>query len=141
MFSKTCKYAIRAMLYLAIHSDEEHKCGVEEIATELNVPKDFLAKILQQLTRHHLAASTKGRNGGFYLNEANKDASLLLVIEAIDGPETFTSCILGLPSCSNETPCTFHPQAVECRNSIVQILKKESIRDTSKRISLNNFKL
>ena len=141
MFSKTCKYAIRAMLYLAMHTDEENKLGVEAIAEGLNVPKHFLAKILQQLTRYNLASSSKGRNGGFYLSDVNKSASLLPVIESIDGPETFTSCILGLPNCSGENPCSFHHQAVEYRNAMLRILGKESIGETAKRIDVNNFKI
>ncbi len=141
MFSKTCKYAIRAMLYLAMHTDENNKLGVEDIALGLDVPKHFLAKILQELTRKKLASSSKGRNGGFYLSDVNKAATLLPVIETIDGPETFTSCILGLPECSGENPCSFHFQAVEYRNAMLRILAKESIRETAKRMNLNNFKL
>ncbi len=141
MFSKTCKYAIRAILYLAIHTDEGHKLGVEDIANGLKVPKHFLAKILQRLTRNNLASSSKGRNGGFYLSKENKMASLLPVIESIDGPETFTSCILGLPNCSGENRCSFHFQAVNYRDAMLWILQKESIGETAKRINLNNFKL
>jgi Rrf2 family protein len=126
---------------LAINTNEEKKLGVEDIVKELDIPKHFLAKILQQLTRHNLASSTKGRNGGFYLSEANKDGVLLAVIEAIDGTEIFSSCIIGLPECSGEAPCTFHKQAVEYRNSMVRILGNESIRDTAKTININNFKL
>ena len=37
MFSKSCKYAIRAVLDLAIHSSEEHKLGVKDIAEELGI--------------------------------------------------------------------------------------------------------
>jgi Rrf2 family protein len=141
MFSKTCKYAIRAILFLATYSNEEKKLGIEEIAEGLDIPKHFLAKILQQLTRHNLASSTKGRNGGFYLSEANKDATLLPVIEVIDGPETFTGCILGLPECNGTNPCAFHDQAQAYRTNMLNVLGKESIRDTAVMINLKNFKL
>jgi Rrf2 family iron-sulfur cluster assembly transcriptional regulator len=46
MFLKSCKYGIRAVLYLAIHTKNGEKIGVNDIAEELNVPKHFLAKIL-----------------------------------------------------------------------------------------------
>ena len=141
MFSKTCKYAIRAILYLAIHTDEENKVGVDEIANGLDIPKHFLAKILQQLTRHNLASSTKGRNGGFYLSEENKDASLLPVITSIDGPDTFSSCMLGLPTCSEENPCTLHHDVVKYRMSLLSILDNNSIRDTATKIHRKKFKI
>ena len=141
MFSKTCKYAIRAILYLAIHTDENNKIGVDEIAKGLSIPRHFLAKILQQLTRHNLASSTKGRNGGFYLSESNKASTLLPVIEAIDGPDTFTTCILGLPNCSGENPCTLHSQAVIQREVILNSLRNEKIGDVAKKISVERFKV
>ena len=71
MFSKSCKYGIRAVLYLAVHSTNEKRLGVTEIASELDVPKHFLAKILQQLAKENLISSTKGPTGGFFLNAKN----------------------------------------------------------------------
>jgi len=140
MFSTTCKYGIRAMLYLALNTNEENKIGVDQIAGALNVPKHFLAKILQQLTKYNLATSSKGRNGGFYLTEKNKQSSLLPVIEAIEGPNLFSGCILGLPDCSGENPCSFHAQVVKFRKTMLTTLGDESIGDTAKRIQEFNFK-
>ena len=141
MFSTTCKYAIRATLYLALHSSGTQKLGVDEIAEELSVPKHFLAKILQQLTKHNLTASTKGRNGGFYLTEEQLDESLIPVIECIDGSQSFSGCVLGLPECSGENPCSIHNEAVKFRNGLIKSLEKESIRKTAVRIKKNNFKI
>lgn len=141
MFSKTCKYAIRAILFLAIHTDEENKIGVEDIAKGLNVPKHFLAKILQQMTRYNLASSTKGRNGGFYLSNENKKSTLLPVIEVIDGPDTFSSCILGLPDCSGANPCTLHSQAVVQREAMLSILRNQNIKEMAHKINLEKFKI
>ena len=141
MFSKSYKYAIRASLYLALKADEKHKIGVEEIATNLNVPKHFLAKILQQLSKHRLISSTKGPNGGFFLSNLNKKASLLSVITCIDGDEQFTGCILGLPNCSDNNPCTFHSEFKIYRKSIMNIFKSETIEESAKRINDYNLKL
>lgn len=65
MFSKACTYAIRAALYLAVHAGPQARLGVKEIAEALDVPKHFLAKILQQLVRNNLVSSVKGPSGGF----------------------------------------------------------------------------
>ena len=141
MFSKTCNYAIRATLFLAVHTDEENKIGVDEIAAGLKLPKHFLAKILQRLTRHNLASSSKGRNGGFYLSEKNKDAPLLRIVESIDGPDLFSSCILGLSTCSGKNPCTLHAEAVKYRESMLSIIEHDSIRDTANKISRKKLKI
>ena len=69
MLTNACKYAIRSILYLAMHTNEQHKVGVKKIAEELESPQPFLAKLLQQLNKGKLVSSTKGPNGGFYLSK------------------------------------------------------------------------
>ena len=53
MLSNTSKYAIRAVIYLALYSTKEKKVGIKEVASELDIPSPFLGKILQQLARHN----------------------------------------------------------------------------------------
>jgi len=141
MFSKSCKYAIRSVLFLAVNTNEDKKMGVEELATELEVPKHFLAKVLQQLTKHRMISSAKGRNGGFYLSEQNKSASLLTVIESFDGPGIFTDCVLGLDNCSNENPCPYHDSVQQYRTAFYFQLQNETIEASAKRISEHDLKL
>ena len=141
MFSKSCKYALRAVLYLATHADIDHKIGVKEIAKALDVPKHFLAKILQQLSRYNLISSVKGPSGGFYLSEENRQASLRSVVECIDGPEVFSSCILGLPVCSSEHPCPLHTQAYIYREGLLKLIDDKTIEQLSKQVKLENLQL
>lgn len=103
--------------------------GVKELSEALAVPRHFLAKILQELSRQGLISSAKGPTGGFFLSESNRSASLIDVIRCIDGPEVFTSCILGLPMCSSERPCALHEEAMEFRQSLMALLKGKSIAE------------
>jgi Rrf2 family protein len=141
MFSKSCKYAIRASLLLALETDEKNKIGVDEIAVRLDVPKHFLAKILQQLSKFRLISSTKGPNGGFFMSKLNKNASLLSIITCIDGDEQFKGCILGLPNCSDKHPCSFHDEYKIYRKKLMDSFKQETIEESAKRIQEFNFKL
>ena len=141
MFSKSCKYAIRSILFLAIYTSEDHKIGVDDLAAKLDVPKHFLAKILQQLTRFKLISSVKGRNGGFFLTEENKNSNLLAVIESMDGPRAFRECVLGMTECSNENPCPYHTAVRRYRDQFLILVKEETIRESAERIILNNLKI
>ena len=141
MFSKSCKYAIRAVLYLAVHSSEEKKLGVKEIAEELDVPKHFLAKLLQQLSRHGLISSTKGPSGGFYMSEDDLQKPLRLVVESIDGPDVFSSCILGLPVCSSENPCPLHTTAFAYRQGLLELLDKKNIDKLAEQVITEALKI
>ncbi len=141
MFSNSAKYAIRAVLYLASKSDESNKLKADHIAEELGIPKHFLAKIMQQLTKHKVVSSMKGRNGGFYLNENNRSSSLLNVIEAIDGPVTLNNCILGLNDCSDKNPCPYHFAVAGFRRNFYNQLKTETIDYCSARIDMSKLKI
>lgn len=141
MFSNSCKYGIRAVLYLAINTKNGEKVGAKGIAENLNVPKPFLAKILQELSRHNLISSAKGPKGGFYLNKENLEQPLLNIIELIDGQQVFSSCILGLPVCSSETPCPLHFKATAYRNGLLEIISGQSIEDLATSIEIKNLTL
>ena len=141
MFSKSCKYGIRAVLYLAVHSTNEKRLGVTEIASELDVPKHFLAKILQQLAKENLISSTKGPTGGFFLNAKNRKSKLKEVVEILDGPELFTHCILGLKECSSEKPCPLHFQAFGMREVLNYELKFQTIEEVAAKIDRMNLSI
>ena len=73
MFSNSSKYAIRAILFLALNSNEEKKIMVKNLSGKINVPHAYTAKILQELSRHNLVSSTKGPKGGFwYYSDAQR---------------------------------------------------------------------
>jgi Rrf2 family iron-sulfur cluster assembly transcriptional regulator len=139
MFSKSCKYAIRAVIYLATHSGESHKIGVKEVAEALDVPGPFLAKVLQQLSKHGLISSTKGPSGGFYLSNKDKSHSMREVVESIDGPDIFSSCILGFQVCSSENPCPLHDQAIIYREGLMSMLTRQTIKDLVAAVADGNF--
>ncbi len=141
MFSKSCKYAIRAVLYLAVYANADNKLGVSDIADALAVPKHFLAKILQQLSRDNLIMSVKGPNGGFYLNEENANMPLYDIVKSIDGPDAFNACILGLPVCSSDNPCPLHVQAFSFRDGLLYQLENQSIEEMATRIERKKLKI
>lgn len=134
MFSKSCKYGIRAVLHLAVHTSSENRQGVTEIADSLDVPKHFLAKILQQLAKENLISSIKGPSGGFYLSPKNRKSTLKDVIEVLDGKQIFTDCILGLKECSSEKPCPLHFQAYGIREGLNYQLQYQTIDEIAEKI-------
>ena len=134
MFSKSCQYAIRAVLYLAENGKEGRCVGVKEITEALEVPGPFLAKLLQQLSRNQLIGSTKGPHGGFCMSPKHLEAPLIKVIECIDGPEVFTSCVLGLPACNAANPCYLHHQSLAYKQGMLKILKDKTIAEVARQV-------
>lgn len=138
MFSKSCKYAVRAVLFLATR-DKNEVMGVDELANHLDVPRHFLAKILQQLSRNQLISSSKGRKGGFFLSEENRNANLIAVIECIEGPGIFSQCVLGLSQCSAMHPCPYHHIMKGFHDEFYRLLKDETIDESAQRTNAENL--
>ncbi len=127
IFSRTCEYAIRAVLYIAHQSTPSQKIGIKEIAAGIDSPELYLAKILQNLSKKGIINSTKGPHGGFYIQEDSLRKPLSEIVEAIDGEGLFRGCALGLSQCSELNPCPLHDQFKSIRTQIHQVLSQTTI--------------
>lgn len=132
MFSKSCEYAIRAIIYIASENEQGKKVGISEICENIEAPEHFTAKILQILSRNRIVNSQKGVHGGFYLDEYQKDLKLIDVVMAIDGKALFTGCGLGLKHCSETNPCPLHNKFKAVRNDIKKMLEDTTIEELGK---------
>jgi Rrf2 family protein len=131
MLSNTCKYAIRAVVYLAIHEKEDLKIGIKKISADLDIPSPFLGKILQVLSKNKLLKSSKGPNGGFTLGRKASKISLLDIVEVIDGMDFFNSCLIGMKVCSKnkkmKEKCPFHESLDPVRDELHKKFKNLTI--------------
>lgn len=130
MFSKSCEYAIRAMIYIADQSLKGQRVTLTDIASEIDSPVAFTAKILQQLSKSSVLSSLKGPSGGFFLSEDQlNNINLGKVVKAIDGEKLFVTCGLGLKHCSEKQPCPVHHKFKAIRNDLCQMLDSTSLRE------------
>lgn len=129
MLSKQSKYAIRGMLYLAQNASKENKLTSKQVAEKTGIPVSFLAKIFQKLSRQDLVLAVKGPKGGFYLSEKEMKNCLLDIISCIDGLESFTTCYIGLPHCSDKKPCPVHHVAAAWRDQLLAELRVKTLAD------------
>lgn len=129
MLSNTCKYALRAVIYISVFQKYNSKIGLKEIADNLEIPSPFLGKILQNLAKHGILLSTKGPKGGFALKRPPQDISLMDIIEVIDGHEMFETCLVRNTTCSDEEPCGIHDKVTSIRKELKQMFENQSIDD------------
>ncbi len=147
MFSTTSKYAIRAVLYLAMldkkndNPEKVLKVGIKKLAEDLKIPTFFLGKIMQTLAKNKILTSYKGPNGGFSFNKNPDEISLLDIVRIFDGDEVFSSCILGLNLCNHEgfkkEDCPFAQDLDVCVDRISQYLNNTYVGKVAK--SLNKL--
>ena len=133
MLSNTCKYGIRAVVYLAGNTNEEDKIGIRKISKELDIPAPFLSKILQQLVKQGLLLSSKGPHGGFSLSRKPNTIGLLDIVRAIDGNDVFTDCVMQAKKCKcadkEKAPCPLHYEYSDFRNNMIGMFNRKNIED------------
>ena len=132
MLSKTSEYAIRALIYIAYKSKDGSKLGIKEVAEEIDSPVHFTGKILQTLAKQGLISSTKGPNGGFFIEAEAAPVPLMQVIHAIDGKKIFNGCVLGLKYCSDVHPCPIHDEYKSARTKLLKMFNERTIQDITK---------
>ena len=129
MLSNSSKYAVNAVLFLAVHSTHEKKLLAKEISESTKIPQAYLSKLMQKLTRHQLISSVRGPNGGFYLTEENRKVSLLEIVTVIDGDVRLTSCMLGLHKCNENHPCPIHHLVGDTKTNFMKKLELTSVQE------------
>jgi Rrf2 family protein len=82
--SAKADYAVRAAVELAAAGDEPVKG--ERLATEQDIPLQFLEHILLELKHARIVRARRGAKGGYWLAKAPEDVSLADVIRAVEGP-------------------------------------------------------
>jgi Rrf2 family protein len=107
LLSNTAEYALQAVLFLADRGDKR-LARVNEIATVLDLPQNYLSKILNELVRGGVLTSSRGRHGGFRLAIAPEELSIQDVVARFDGSRGDRRCLLGRGLCSDEDACRVH---------------------------------
>jgi len=142
MLSNTCKYGIRATIYLALHAGTEKKIGIKIISKELGIPTPFLGKILQQLARQKILSSIKGPNGGFGLGRPADEISMLDIVLSIDGSDLFDMCLVDLKTCADRKqgniPCTLHKAFSPIRKQIYEMFQNLTIDQLADELRQDN---
>ncbi|HRW43156.1 MAG TPA: Rrf2 family transcriptional regulator [Flavobacteriaceae bacterium] len=128
MFSKACEYGIKASIFVALNSYKGKRVSPKEISEEIDSPKAFTAKILQDLVRHNIINSIQGAYGGFEI-EKSKIPSIKLaqIVNAIDGDKIYKGCGLGLEVCDEKHPCPVHDKFKVVRDELKQLLENTTL--------------
>src|SRR6516225_30597 len=110
--TRAADYAVRVMVHLA-GLPQGTRVSRSDLSAAVECPEQFLSKVLQNLTRAGMVVSHRGNTGGFELEEGHRAASLLQVVEAIEGPIRLNLCLTSDRGCSRQGWCPAHPVWME----------------------------
>ncbi len=128
MLSQTGEYALRAVAFIAQHA-EKAPVPARHIATEAAVPHEYLQKLLTELVRDGVLASTRGIGGGFRLGKPAEQLRLVDVIAPFDDVTQRTQCPFGNPKCGEENPCPVHDRWSDVVSTYRGFLESTTVAD------------
>jgi Rrf2 family protein len=126
--TRAADYAVRVMIHLASQPDAS-VVSKTLLAKAAEAPESFLSKILQSLARSGLIQARRGVVGGFSLLPRGANASLLDVVQAIDGPIALNVCLTSGSACHRQTVCLAHEVWVRAQSAMLSVLSEAKIAD------------
>ncbi|REJ64811.1 MAG: Rrf2 family transcriptional regulator [Planctomycetota bacterium] len=125
MISQTVEYALRAAVTLAQH--DPSACTAQTISEITQVPRPYLSKLLQNLTRMGLIRSKRGPTGGFVLVTPADRVAIWNVIQAVEPIQRIHECPLGVKG--HNTLCPLHRRLDEAVEMVEQAFQETTLAD------------
>jgi len=126
--TRAADYAVRVMLHLA-GQPEGVIISKTILANAADVPESFASKILQTLARAGLIQARRGVAGGFTLLPLGRQASLLDVVECIDGPIALNVCLTSGQSCDRHPECAAHRVWLQAQSAMLAVLREAKLAE------------
>jgi Rrf2 family protein len=115
-------YAIRTVLYLS--GKENFTAKAENISKEMEIPKNFLMKILKELEKAGLLKLKRGVSGGVTLAKKPDEITLYDVIIVMEKSISLNRCVINKGICGLVPYCPVHPIWFKVRNKLIEDLKE-----------------
>jgi len=135
-FSVSIEYAIHGLIYLA-RTGGEKAVLLADIASAVKVPKEYLRKIFQMLTRARLVAGRRGAGGGYRLALPADELTLRQVVEAVEGSLPLYGCLHMRRHCELALSCPVQKAFDEARQKMAETLQGTTIADLTREIAEN----
>jgi Rrf2 family protein len=120
LITRNTDYGVRALCFIA--KNKERVVSVPELVKALKIPRPFLRKILQTLTKHGFVRSHKGIGGGFELAMAAKNIYIVEVAKVFQGSFSLNECFLNKKVCPNRRTCPLKRKIDKIEKNVVSEL-------------------
>jgi len=129
LFTRATEYALLSLILIARKNEP---MGTDLLSKQLDIPKSFLAKILQNLAKKGILKSFKGATGGFMLARPPKELSIKRISEAAEGKNiSVFDCSSAQEYCPSNKGgfCTLWPFLNKLQNKIDNFLEELTLQD------------
>jgi len=121
LITRNTDYALRSVCFIARH--RERTISAAELVRELKIPRPFLRKIMQLLTKKRILKSSKGVGGGFVLAVSAEKIFLTDLIRIFQGPLNLNECFFKKMPCPNMKKCVLRKKIKKIEQYVFGELK------------------
>lgn len=126
--SRLTDYAVVILAEMARMKGELVAASLLSVKT--GIPEPTVSKVLKTLSRNGLISSVRGVSGGYRLDRPAQEISVSLIIAAMEGPISLTSCVTGShESCALEGKCSMNGRWNPVNAAIQGALDKVTLAD------------
>jgi Rrf2 family protein len=119
--------AVRALCVL----DARGQTKGADLAAAVGSSQGFIAQAMTPLVQAGWVGSDPGPNGGYRLQTALSQLSMLEVIEAIEGPTVNGECVLSGGPCPAQETCALHDAWVPARDALLERLAATTVAEAT----------
>ena len=131
------RYAVTAMLDLAIHADDK-PVSLSEISERQSISLSYLEQLFSRLRQSELVSSVRGPGGGYRLGRSSEDIYIAQIIEAVNESVDTTNC-QGKGDCQGGEICLTHALWDELTAEIHNFLNGISLAHLMARRDVKNI--
>ena len=128
------RYAVTAMLDLALHNGEE-PVSLAEISERQDISLSYLEQLFAKLRKAGLVVSMRGPGGGYQLKGDPAHIAIADIISAVDENVDATRCG-GLGDCQDNKRCLTHDLWMDLSNQIRVFLSEITLADMTTRMEV-----
>lgn len=128
MLNSSAEYALKATHLLA-HGPPEGRRTAAELAKALDLPANFLSKLLNRLRQEGVLESRRGPRGGFRLARRPEEVTLADVVAPFDGVARRRLCLLDREECRDDAPCAAHDRWRSLAERVERFFRETTLAD------------
>ena len=130
LITRNTDYGIRALCFIAKAKDRI--VAVPELVKALKIPRPFLRKILQALTKSGFVKSYKGIGGGFALAIRPEKLYIVEIAKIFQGSLNLNECLLKKKACPNRRTCPLKKKIDKIERDVLATLGSITISELLK---------
>ncbi|MCC7418234.1 MAG: Rrf2 family transcriptional regulator [Acidobacteria bacterium] len=126
--TKFSDYALRLLLYLALH--DERPVSIGEVSRAYRISPHILVKVVQMLIAEGLVSSVRGRLGGLRLARAPSDINVGALVRRTESNWTLVECFdAQTNTCPIEPVCGLKAVLRHAQHAFVDVLDSHTLAD------------